>query len=164
MDGKYWLDISRRDSREYFLNQFKELRKEHKNTIHLDDHFAIPSVYGDYRQEINSLAHEVYKISGKFSLSVLPQQYALIKYNQDWEYFLQQGYLSEIILQNYVEKNFDKNLADFKATVERYETPYSIGIYAGEVGRPREINKWIESLKSKNINYTLFPFRSVLLN
>lgn len=163
VDGKYWLNISRPDAREYFLNQFKQLRKEHKNTIHLDDHFAIPSIYGDYRKEIKALAHEVYKIGGKFSLSVLPQQYALTKYNQDWEYFLQQGYLSEIILQNYVEKNFDKNLAQFIETVERYHAPYSIGIYAGEVGSPRNINQWVESLKSKNINYTVFPFRSVLL-
>lgn len=164
VDNKYWLDISKPEARNYFLNQFKELRKEHNNVIHLDDHFAIPSVYGDYRQEINSLAHEVYKIGGKFSLSVLPQQYALTKYNQDWEYFLQQGYLSEIILQNYVEKNFDKNLAGFRETVERYNVNYSIGIYAGEVGRPRDINKWVESLKSKNIKYRVFPFRSVLFN
>lgn len=164
VDGKYWLDISKPEARNYFLHQFKELRKEHKNIIHLDDHFAIPSAYGDYRQEINSLAHEVYQIGGKFSLSVLPQKYALTKYNQDWEYFLQQGYLSEIIIQNYVEKNFDKNLKEFRETVEKYHVSYSIGVYAGEVGNPRNINKRVASLKSNNISYTVFPFRSILLN
>ena len=163
VNNKYWLDISKPKAKEYFLNQFRELRKNHKNVIHLDDHFAIPAQYGDYREEVNELALKVYKIGGKFSLSVLPQQYALQKYNQDWEHFLQQGYLSEIILQNYVEKNFDKNLVDFTRTVEKYNVNYSIGIYKGELNQPKNITNLINTLKSRNINYTVFPFRTILL-
>jgi hypothetical protein len=164
VDGKYWLDISNPASRSYFLNQFKELSKKHKNIIHLDDHFGIPAEYGDYRKEVNELALEVYKIGGKFSLSVLPQQYALEKYNQNWEHFLQQGYLSEIILQNYVEKNFEKNLEDFLITVKKYNVNYSIGIYKGEILKPLDIKHLVNKLKSRNINYTVFPFRTTLFH
>ena len=139
------------------------VRKEHKNIIHLDDHFAIPLEYGDYRKEVNELALEVYKIGCKFSLSVLPQQYALEKYNQDWEHFLQQGYLSEIILQNYIENYIDKNLEDFLITVEKYNVNYSIGIYQGEMLKSKDIKHLVNSLKSRNINHTVFPFRTTLI-
>ena len=162
-NNKYWLDISKSEAREYILNLFKDFRKEYDNTVHLDDHWAVPSVYGNYARHLTRLTKQVEEIVGPISLSVHNKNYALKKYNQDWESWLKSSYLQEIILQNYVEQSFMMNLKNFEDDVKNYKVNYAIGIYAGEITNPRDIKNLIYEVESRGLDVVLFPFRTVVL-
>lgn len=154
VDGKYWFDISKEETRSYILKKFKNYNKEYP--IHLDDHWSIPTQYGDYTKELDSLTKEVVDIIGPFSLSVLPFPYSLDKYNVNWIQWINKGYISEIILQNYVPKNFKVDLLKFDKQTKDLNIKRSIGLYQ----RKKSLQKEIDIIKGYDMSYSIFSYRT----
>lgn len=163
VNNKYWIDISKPESKKYILDMFKKFRSQYNNVVHLDDHWAIPSVYGNYTEELTSLTKDVVNIIGPISLSVHPKKYALEKYNQDWKSWLRLNLVSEIVLQNYVRSSFTDNLNQFEKDVRPYNVDYSIGVYLGEVISPLEVKDLVKEVEERDIKVALFPFRTAVL-
>jgi hypothetical protein len=154
VDGKYWLDISKPESRFYILNKFRIYRIKYPNrTVHLDDHWAIPNDYGDYGNYLNILTKDVSSVIGPISLSVLPLNYSIRHYNANWKLWLDTGYLNEIILQNYVDKNFDYELLEFKHNTKNYKGLIGVGVYI----RQSDSKESLEIKKRRIISFKMVP-------
>lgn len=157
VDGKYWLDISKPEAKRYILTK---LTSQNDYKIHLDDHWAIPYQYGDYSKELNLLTKELVNKLGPISLSVLPSKYAKQKYNVDWKLWLDNNYLSEIILQNYTEKNFDYELKIFKKEVEDFKGIKAVGVY---IRNSKTKNRYKDIIVDSNLEVRLFSLRTDLI-
>jgi hypothetical protein len=151
IDDKYWLDIRKPEARKYIINK---LKNRGGVKIHLDDHWAIPKQYGlEYTKLLNDLTIELVKEVGPISISVLPLNYARSNYNVDWQYWLDNQLLSEIILQNYSVNNFDYEILQFKNNVKYFEGNKGIGIYLRE-----DTNTDIYRQKAKKEGFKLYIF------
>lgn len=164
VDGKYWLDISKPQTKIYILNKFKLYKLKYpKNKLHLDDHWSIPSIYGNYQNDLNELTKELYLLLGPFSISVLPLNYSVTNYNANWNMWIQQGYISEIILQNYVEDNFDYELYLFDTLTSSYKITRGCGIYLRSNYSKQTLNKYKQKILNKQITPIEFSLRTSLL-
>ncbi len=159
VDGKYWLDINKPEARRYIINK---LKSRGKVNIHLDDHWAIPKQYGpQYTNLLNDLTLELVNKVGPISFSVLPLNYAKANYNTDWKYWLDNGWVSEIILQNYAANNFDYEISQFKNNTRHFEGNKGIGIY---LRNNTDINIYRKKVNREGFKLYMFSLRTYLLH
>jgi uncharacterized lipoprotein YddW (UPF0748 family) len=157
-EGKYWLDISKPKTREYILNKIKKFHNKYQVNIHLDDHWAIPKIYGNFETDLNNLTKKVFDVVGSLSISVLPKEYARNNYNVNWLYWLNNNLVNEIVLQNYVTNNIDLEIQNFHKLVKQYSINSSIGFYTGRYNKSH-----IESVNKLKMGVFIFSLRLELI-
>ncbi len=175
IDNNVWLDPANPEVQAYILSHVDDILKEKDlEGIQLDDHWAVPRVFGDKSQALTNLTRKLYgHIKAEnpkliLSLSPNPYRFAVDKYNQNWLAWVRQGIIDEIVLQVY-----RKTPADVAATVNssgirtasRY-VPVGIGLYAGWNGAsfsPKALQEQVKTVQKQGYGYSLFCWEYVLL-
>jgi uncharacterized lipoprotein YddW (UPF0748 family) len=109
---------------------------------------------------LTQLTKKLHTIAGDLSLSSHSYNYSLNKYNQDWQRWINQGWVTEYILQNYVENKFEQELIQFIDDTKSLKANFSIGIYAGVFFNKKDTTKLEKLVKAYGFSYTLFSWQS----
>ena len=173
-----WLDPSNPEVKAYILAHVDDILKEESLAgIQLDDHWAIPNQFGNYRGALTELTREVHQhIKAKnpdlvLSLSPNPYQFSRSQYNQDWLVWVKQGIIDEVIIQVYrsTPGEVQQTVANSGIhTASRY-VPVGVGLFTGFKAKPftmQPIKEQITVVENQGLGYVLFvweylPLRSI---
>ncbi|MBF2058191.1 MAG: family 10 glycosylhydrolase [Cyanobacterium sp. T60_A2020_053] len=168
VNGFVWLNPDNPEVQEYILDIIEEVANYKELTgIQLDDHWGVPSQFGNYINEMNELTAQVKKSIDKinpnliFSLSPNPYSFSKNKYNQDWLYWAKQGYIDEVIIQIYRDNSKEFEQAIITSEIDKLDEsiPVAIGIYAGSFDsykHPAEIQKQIDITQNLGYGFSIF--------
>ncbi len=170
-----WLDPSHPGVEAYILGHIDDILKEESLAgIQLDDHWAVPRQFGDYRRSLTALTTKVHKhIKAKnpkleLSLSPNPYQFSLNQYNQDWLGWVRQGIVDEVVVQVYWDTPGQVQQAVANSgihTASRY-VPVGVGLYTGLKIKPfnlTAIQNQVKAVESQNLGHSLFVWEFLVL-
>ena len=163
-----WLDPSNPDVKAYILGHVDDILKEDSLAgIQLDDHWAVPREFGDYRSALTELTRQVHQhIQAKnpdlvLSLSPNSYQFARNQYNQDWLPWVKQGIVDEVVVQVYraTPGEVEETVATSGIyTASRY-VPVGVGLFTGFKAKPftiQPIQDQIKTVNNQGLGYVLF--------
>lgn len=103
----------------------------------------------DFMQQIFKAVKAV-KPNAIVSLSPNSQDFSYRAYLQDWQYWVQRGWVEELVIQIYRDdlKSFVTQLSQPAIEVARRHIPVGVGILTGTWGRPVDIAKISEQVKA----------------
>lgn len=163
-----WLNPKNPEVQEYILGIIEEVAQYKGLTgIQLDDHWGVPSQFGNYTKAMNQLTAKVKQRLEKinpnlvFSLSPNPHSFSKNKYNQDWLQWARQGYIDEVVIQIYRpnSQEFQQSLMTAKIEQLPKSIPVAVGIYAGSMDNfktPSEIQKQIDISQNLGYGFSIF--------
>jgi uncharacterized lipoprotein YddW (UPF0748 family) len=170
-----WLDPSHPEVEAYILGHIDDILKEKSLAgIQLDDHWAVPRQFGDYRRSLTALTtkvHEHIKTKNpefELSLSPNPYQFSLNEYNQDWLRWVKQGIVDEVVVQIYRSSPAEVQQAVNNSgiyTASRY-VPVGVGLYTGRKIKPfnlQSIKDQINAVEKQNLGHSLFVWEFMVL-
>lgn len=170
-----WLDPSHPEVEAYILAHIDDILKEESLAgIQLDDHWAVPRQFGDYRRSLTSLTakvHERIKTRNpelELSLSPNTYQFSLNHYNQDWLGWVRRGIVDDIVVQVYraTPSEVQQTVANSGIyTASRY-VPVGVGLYAGPKAKPfnvQAIHNQVTTVEDQNLGHSLFVWEFLVL-
>jgi uncharacterized lipoprotein YddW (UPF0748 family) len=103
----------------------------------------------DFMQQIFKAVKAV-KPNAIVSLSPNSQDFSYRAYLQDWQYWVQRGWVEELVIQIYRDdlKSFVEQLSQPALEVARRQIPVGVGILTGTWGRPVDIAQISEQVKT----------------
>jgi uncharacterized lipoprotein YddW (UPF0748 family) len=103
----------------------------------------------DFMQQIFKAVKAV-KPNAIVSLSPNSQDFSYRAYLQDWQYWVQRGWVEELVIQIYRDdlKSFVEQLSQPAIEVARRQIPVGVGILTGTWGRPVDIAQISEQVKA----------------
>lgn len=103
----------------------------------------------DFMQQIFKAVKAV-KPNAIVSLSPNSQDFSYRAYLQDWQYWVQRGWVEELVIQIYRDdlKSFVTQLSQPALEVARRQIPVGVGILTGTWGRPVDIAQISEQVKA----------------
>lgn len=163
-----WLDPEHPEVQKYILDIVTEVA-QYKNLagIQLDDHWSIPIQFGNKVKAMNSLTAKIWKqikaLNPQMKLSISPNPYgfSLKKYNQDWLYWADKGYIDEVVLQIYrpTSEQFKTSIKSSQVEQLPSNIPVAIGIYTGNFKNLlpiEEVEKQINIAQNLGYGYSIF--------
>lgn len=174
VNGFVWLNPTHPEVEQYFVNLFTEFAYLYPKLegIQLDDHWSIPTEFGNYANSLTQLtakiAHTVKKINPHWviSLSPNPPRFAYNKYSQDWLTWVKRGYIDEVVVQVYrpTTKELKATLSHSGLKEASKYVTVAIGIYTGfnnqrsQIKPLAEVTQQIEIVMGKGYGYSLFSY------
>lgn len=176
-DRNVWLDPANPEVQEYILGNIDDILKiKDLEGIQLDDHWAVPAVFGSSarRQALTNFTQKVYShIKAKnpemvVSVSPNPYNFAISKYNQDWLWWVEQGIVDEIVLQVYrpTPEAVIASLSNSGIYTASYYVPVGVGLSAVWNVVPFSLNtvqKQVEAVKQQGYGYSIFSWEYLVL-
>ncbi|MFN5969450.1 MAG: glycoside hydrolase family 10 protein [Microcystis sp.] len=174
VETNVWLDPANPQVQAYLLGNMEDILKEKDLAgIQLDDHWAVPRVFGNKSQALTNLTRKLHDhvkaINPKLvvSLSPNPHSFAVNKYNQNWLAWVRQGIVDEVVLQIY-RKTPNQVAASLSgsglATASRY-VPVGVGLYAG--WNPdfslKGLQAQVRTVEQQGYGYSLFCWEFVVM-
>ncbi len=174
VDGFVWLNPSHPDVQQYLLELFTEFAYlYHKlEGIQLDDHWAVPTVFGNQAAALTqltaTLTTTLKQINPHWIISLSPHipDFAYRNYSQDWLSWVRQGYVDEVIVQIYrpTTQAVAQTLTHSGlAEASRY-VPVAVGLYTGFTNSTltltplSEVAQQIQWVQRQGYGYSLFTF------
>ena len=174
-DNNVWLNPANPEVQDYIFSHIDDILKEKDLAgIQLDDHWAVPRIFGNKSQALTNLTQKLHRHIQKknpkliLSLSPNPYRFALDKYNQNWLAWVRQGIIDEVVLQVY-----RKSPGQVAATVQssgirsasRY-VPVGIGLYAGWNGASfstKALQAQVKTVQQQGYGYCVFTWEYIFL-
>ncbi|MEB3341390.1 family 10 glycosylhydrolase [Okeania sp.] len=176
-NGNVWLDPANPKVQEYILGHIDDILKvKGLEGIQLDDHWAVPQIFGsnNQRHALTNLTQKVYShIKAKnpqlvVSVSPNPYNFAVSKYNQDWLWWVEQGIVDEIVLQIYrpTPEAVIASLSNSGIGTAADYVPVGVGISATWNVIPFSLDtvqKQVAAVKQEGYGYSIFSWEYLVL-
>ena len=177
VDGFVWLNPENPNVEQHFVSLFVEFASLYQKLdgIQLDDHWAVPTVFGNYATALTQLTEKITTAVKEInpdwiiSLSPNPPDFAYNRYSQDWLNWVDNGYFDEVIVQVYrpTVQAVETTLVHSGLQEASHHVPVGVGVYAGyreeglDITPLGEVAQQAAFVLNQGYGYSLFTYEYV---